>query len=87
MNKPDIKQESVTVINGIVLTDKVMDFLRTMQEENNSQIKETREMLGDSISLLIEMVEGENNEITSRILDSIKYLNGLRKSMLDLMKP
>ena len=72
MNKPDIKQESVTVINGIVLTDKVMDFLRTMQEENNSQIKETREMLGDSISLLIEMVEGENNEITSRILDSIK---------------
>lgn len=87
MAKQTSTSESATIINGIVLTEKLMDFLRTMQEENNSQIKETREKLGDTVSLLIEIMEGEDDAISAEILEAVKYLNGLRKNMLDLLKP
>ena len=87
MAKKENKTETCTIVKGAVLTDKCIEFLTSMQEENNGYLKDTREDINNVISLLIDGLDFLEPERKDEIMDGIRFLNMFGQDLKKLMKP
>lgn len=83
------KTENCTIINGVVLTKNVFQFIEMMQDENNYCLNEVREDLSNTISLLIMAKEyfTECDDILSDFEREVQNINRLSRSLRKLAKP
>ena len=87
MAKKENKIENYTSVDGVVLTEKGISFLKNIQGDNNNYIKEYCEDLNNTISILIDHLEGGDDESDEEILIAIKMLNSYGRQFKSLMKP
>jgi|GEM_PF-3122442 len=79
------KTENCTLVNGVMLTEAAVDFIKSLQHENNSYLKEVCEELNTTISMLIDVLNDPDD--AAAIVEQIKYLNTFSKNFKSLMKP
>ena len=85
--KKDSQTENCTIVNGVVLTHRAIAFLNSLQESDNAYLKEALGEINNTISLLINDLEGYTAEEKHEALESIKYLNSFARNFKELMKP
>ena len=86
MGNQEQKIEHCTIVNGVTLTQRAIEFLQSLQRDNNGYLKEVCEELNNTVCMLIDALEKEE-DAQNGILDKIKYLNTLSKNFKRLMKP
>ena len=80
------KQEQAILLDGIVLTDRAIQCLRGLQDNDNDYLREARERIGETISELIFSIDYiETRE--PEILKLVKYMNDFNRDLKNLMKP
>lgn len=89
MAKQEHKTENCTIVNGVVLTKGVFEFIEEMQLDDNWLLKETREQLSNTMSLLIMAKDyfTECDDIIEEIELEVQNINLLSRSFKKLMKP
>lgn len=89
MPKQENKTENCTIVNGVVLTKGVFEFIEMMQDEDNWVLKSIREQLSNTISLLVLAKEYFTNadEIMSEIEQEVQNINRISRDLKKLMKP
>jgi hypothetical protein len=87
MEKKENNIDKATIINGVVLTDKALNYLKGLQEDGNGMIKDIREEINNSISILIGASEYLMEEDAEEAMRLIKFLNDFNKDIKKLMKP
>ncbi len=80
--------EKATIIDGVVLTDKCLHQLESLQENDNEGLRMCRETMADAISAIAILFDyfqrPEDQERSKRIITDLSYV---RDYFLDLRKP
>lgn len=79
------KTENCTILNGVVLTQKAVGFIESLQASNNNYLNEVVQELTATISVLIDVMDDVDEE--SEVREKIKYLNTFTKALKALAKP
>ena len=87
MKNTEDKAATCTIINGVVLTDRAINYLKSLQEDDNTLIKEIRDELNNAISELLEATDYVGEETVPGINTLIKYINTFNQNLKYLMKP
>ena len=87
MKNSEDKAASATIINGVVLTDRAIAFLKSLQQGDNVYIKDTRDEINNAISQLILYTDHIYEHQAIEVLDTIKYLNTFNRNLKYLMRP
>ena len=87
MKNSEDKAASATIINVVVLTDRAIAFLKSLQQGDNVYIKDTRDEINNAISQLILYTDHIYEHQAIEVLDTIKYLNTFNRNLKYLMRP
>jgi hypothetical protein len=87
MEKFTINPGQVIDVNGVVLNEKSIQFLLSLQSQNNGGLNEIFEFLNGSVSLLILSMEYQDEKLAGEMLDHSKYLISLNRGLKELMSP
>ena len=87
MKNSEDKAECATIINGVVLTDHAINYLKGLQQDDNAIIKDVRDELNNVISELLDATDYVGEESVLVINELIKFINTFNKNLKYLMKP
>jgi hypothetical protein len=86
--KVNEKSESAIIVQGVVLTDRAIEMLKGLQNDDNDLIKDTRNSICDAICNMIQLLDASGQEsFRDKINESIRILTYAREYFEDLQKP
>jgi len=87
MKNTEDKAATCAIINGVVLTDRAINYLKGLQQDDNALIKDIRDELNNAISELLEATDYAVEESVPEINELIKFINTFNQNLKYLMKP
>jgi arginine decarboxylase-like protein len=86
--KVNEKTENAIIVQGVVLTDKAVEMLKGLQNDDNSLIKADRDDIGDAICNMLQLLDASDQEsFKEKINKSVIALTYVREHLEDLQKP
>jgi len=85
MKKPETK--NCIEIEGVFLTEKAIQELSDLQEQNNLGLMQHIDLVKDVICWIVSIVNELNEEDAKEAYDLMSGLNYLNKSLPNLRKP
>jgi len=85
MKKPETK--NCIEIEGVFLTEKAIQELSDLQEQNNIGLMQHIDLVKDVICWIVSIVNELNEEDAKEAYDLMSGLNYLNKSLPNLRKP
>lgn len=85
--KVDEKSQNATIVNDVVLTEKVIHRLKQLQEHDNESVDSCREDISDAICFIANRLDGMDDEDLSNAKEMIINLSFIRDYFKDLRKP
>ena len=88
MAKPENKTENCTIVNGVVLTDKAIEFLKSLQNCNNSGLDADIDAISNGVcyigSNIYQLETAEEFKVAALVMSDLCIL---REELKQLMKP
>jgi hypothetical protein len=86
--KVNENSESAIIVQGVVLTDKAIEMIKSLQDDDNERIKDTENAICIAICNMIQLLDASDQaSFRDKINESVIALSYIREYFDDLQKP
>lgn len=87
MAKAETKTENATIINGVVLTENAIEFLKNFQSHDNELLEDASRVIADIICLIVKHFDDIYGSEKSKVTELLTDLSMIRDNFSQLAKP